>query len=176
MKKSILALTVLFVSFNTFALSEMTVLKVSKTINPKNVLHYKIKYDKDTCELKSNIFAEWKMDEEDGRWKSLNDSAGMIKAPLNPKTTSLDFYEADFETDSMADFQEKGILSSANVKVISGQEKSGSCNIHNQIILNGQPVQIDQLHSKVNFIGSVKWIELTGVDVNGRPFKKHINN
>jgi lipopolysaccharide assembly outer membrane protein LptD (OstA) len=146
--------------------AEATILKVSKTVNPKNVLHYKVKYDADTCELSSGVYGEWKMDEEDGHWKPLSESMSMIRAPLEPKMRTQTVYEAEFVTDSMSDFQNKKILATDRIRV-KIEDKEGKCVISNEVDLRGQTVQVNQLHSKLTMLGNVRWVQIISEKPNG---------
>ncbi len=172
MKK--LILTPLFLSllpFTSLMASEATILKVSKTINSKNVLHYKVQYDEQTCEIKSNVFADWKMDEEDGRWKPLDESSGFIKGPLQPHGSIVSGSEVIFTTESMDEFSKKKIIDQELVTVRIGTNKNGGCNITNEIRIKGKSYNVIQLHSKVTMFGSVKWVEITAEDETGKKVK-----
>ena len=141
-------------------------------MNSKNVLHYKVKYDAETCELKSDIYAEWKMDEEDGRWKPLTDSMGMIRKPLEPKMVAKTAYEAEFVTDSMSDFQKKKILSDDRVRVQIEQGENSSCILKNEVNVQGDLLNIERIHSKVTMFGNVKWVQILGEDSAGKRYDK----
>lgn len=143
------------------AAKQTTVLEVSKTINSKNVLHYKVNYDEATCELKSNVFADWKMDEEDGRWKSLDESPGMIRRPLEPTTSKLSAHELVFVTSSMDDFAQKGYLDQKQVVVRIEEDSKGDCVVKNEISIGGKDYDVHRIHSKVTLFGNVKWVEVT---------------
>lgn len=147
--------------------AEATILKVSKTVNPKNVLHYKVKYDANTCELTSGVYGEWKMDEEDGHWKPLSESMNMIRKPLEPKMRTQNNYEAEFVTESMADFQDKKILATDRVRV-KIEEQDGKCILNNEVDLRGSTIQVDQLHSKITMFGNVKWVQIIGKSQDGK--------
>lgn len=167
MKKLTLTLAVLL-SVNSFASTkEESILKVSKTMNSKNILHYKVKYDSNTCELKGNVYAEWKMDEEDGQWKPLSESMGMIKRPLEPKPRAKTNYEIEFITDSMSDFQKKKILSADKVRVIIDQTDEGKCTLKNEIEVQNEVINVSQIHSDVSLFGNVKWVQIIGHKENG---------
>jgi hypothetical protein len=156
-------------SLTTFASTEeASVLKVSKNINEGNVLHYKVEYDSSRCEFTSEIFAEWKMDEEDGRWKSLSDSAGMIRRPLEPSTAIVSDNEVSFETESMGEFRKKKILSSSKVEVFIEPSVAG-CEISTEAIVKGQRMQLDEIKSHLNWTRTnVKKVTIVGEDENGR--------
>lgn len=172
MKK--LILTPLFLSLlpiTSLMASEATILKVSKTINSKNVLHYKVKYDEATCEIKSHVFADWKMDEEDGRWKSLEESSGFIKGPLKPHSTIVSGSELFFTTESMDEFSKKKIIDQEKVVVRTDRDANGACKLSNQIRIKGKSYNVTQLHSKVTVFGNVKWVEITAQDNSGKSIK-----
>lgn len=164
-KKNLLPLLLLLLSPLTFG-AETTILKVSKTVNPKNVLHYKVKYDESTCELTSAVYAEWKMDEEDGRWKPLSESMSMIRKPLEPKVKVQNHYEVEFATDSMTDFQDKKILSKDRVRV-SIESAEDKCVLKNEVDLRGSTIQINQLHSKLTMFGNLRWVQIIGENKDG---------
>lgn len=165
-EKLLLTPLILLLTTPLLAAEEATVLKVSKTMNTKNVLHYKVKYDKETCELTSPVYAEWKMDEEDGRWKPLEESMGMIKGPLLPKNLGNTVYEAEFVTESMKEFQEKKILSSDLVRVNIESTDSG-CKLANQVEVKGETLSVEQLHTRVTMFGNVKWVQIIGTNQAG---------
>ena len=165
-EKLLLTPLILLLTTPIFASEVATVLKVSKTMNTKNVLHYKVKYDKETCELESEVYAEWKMDEEDGRWKPLEESMSMIKGPLLPKILGKTAYEVEFVTDSMKEFQEKKILSNDLVRVNIESADNG-CKIQNEVDVKGRTLSVEQLHSRVTIFGNVKWVQIIGTDANG---------
>jgi hypothetical protein len=171
MKKLTPTLLLLF-SISTFASSEATILKVSKTINSKNILHYKVKYDPDTCEIRSDIYAEWKMDEDDGKWKSLQDSMDMIREPLEPVIRTRNNYEVEFITESMKDFQKKKILSTEKVRVTIETKDDGLCTLKNQIEVQGVTLNVSRIHSKVTIFGNVKWVQIIGQDQDGEPYNR----
>lgn len=166
-EKLLLTPLVLLLSTSIFAAKEATILKVSKTMNSKNVLHYKVNYDEETCELTSDVFAQWKMDEEDGRWKPLEESMGMIKGPLLPKILSKSVYEVEFVTDSMKEFQDKKILSNDLVRVNIESADNG-CKLSNEVDVKGRTLSVEQLHTKVTMFGNVKWVQIIGRDSDGK--------
>jgi hypothetical protein len=172
MKKLSLTLAAL-VSLTTFAsIDEATVLKVSKNVNEGNVLHYKIEFDSTRCEFTSDIYAEWKMDEEDGRWKSLSESIGMIRAPLEPSTSIVSENEINFETESMTEFRNKKILSSSRVEVFIEPDAHG-CHISTEAIVKGRRMQLNEIKSHLNWTRtSVKKITILGEDENGRRIQR----
>ncbi|MCR9204676.1 MAG: hypothetical protein NXH75_08875 [Halobacteriovoraceae bacterium] len=172
MREKIITLPLILLLTSPLLASEATILRVSKTINSKNVLHYKVKFDAETCELKSNVYAEWKMDEEDGRWKPLTDSMGMIRAPLEPKMVAKTAYEAEFVTDSMTDFRDKKILTSDRVRVQIEQGGDSSCVLKNEVDVQGSLLNIEKIHSKVTIFGNVKWVQIMGVDSTGSKYDK----
>ena len=172
MKKKLLApLFLTLLPFTSLMASEATILKVSKTINSKNVLHYKVKFDEKTCELNGDIFADWKMDEEDGRWKSLDESSSFIKGPLQPESMTVSGSEVIFTTESMGEFSKKKIIDQEQVVVRSDFDKNGTCKITNEIMIKGNSYHVSQLHSKVTIFGSVKWVEITAEDERGKKVK-----
>lgn len=156
--------------------TETTILRVSKTINSKNVLHYKVQYNAETCELESGVYAEWKMDEEDGRWKPLSESMGMIKGPLEPHMKGQNLYEAEFMTESMGDFQKKKILMSDRVRVLIEQNSQGQCDVKNEVNVQGRVLNLEKIHSKVTMFGNVKWVELSGTDSQGQKYEKRFKD
>ncbi len=172
MKK--LILSSLFLSLlpvTSLMAAEATILKVSKTINSKNVLHYKVQYDERTCEISGDVYADWKMDEEDGRWKSLDESSSFIKAPLDPQSTIVSGSEIIFTTESMNEFSKKKIIDQEQIIVRTDLEKNGKCHISNEILIQGRRYNVTQLHSKVTVFGNVKWVEITAIDESGRQSK-----
>jgi hypothetical protein len=174
MKKQILPLFI-FALFNTSSFAgSATILKVSKTINEKNVLHYKVRYDDATCEIKGDVYADWKMDEEDGQWKSLDESPGFIRGPLEPKSTAVSSSEVIFVTESMDEFSKKGILDSRQVTVSVDRNKSGACQVRNEVLVRGELYNLKRLHSKVTMFGNVRWVEFHGEDSSGRPVKMRL--
>lgn len=150
---------------------EATILRVSKTLNSKNVLHYKVNYDEKTCEINGNVYADWKMDEEDGRWKSLKKSAGFIEKPLRPHSTIVSGSELIFETESMEELAQKRIIDQEQILVKTTLDEDGTCRISNEISIKGKTYHVTRLHSKVTFFGSVKWVEISGVDESGKQVK-----
>ncbi len=167
-KKTLSTLFLALLPFTSLMAAEATILKVSKTINSKNVLHYKVQYDEQTCEITGKVFADWKMDEEDGRWKSLEESSSMIKKPLRPQSTLLSGSELIFTTESMGEFSKKKIIDQEQVVVRTDRNKSGSCQLTNEIMIRGKRYNVTQLHSKVTMFGNVKWVEVTAQDENGK--------
>lgn len=172
MREKITTLPLLLLLSCPLFASEATILRVSKTINSKNVLHYKVQYDAETCELKSDIYAEWKMDEEDGRWKPLTDSMGMIRKPLEPKMVGKTAYEAEFVTDSMTEFQQKKILTSDRVRVQIEQGENSNCIVKNEVDVQGVLLNLERIHSKVTMFGNVKWVQILGTDSAGKAYDK----
>lgn len=172
MREKIITLPLILLLTSPLLASEATILRVSKTINSKNVLHYKVKYDAETCELKSDIYAEWKMDEEDGSWKPLTESMGMIRKPLEPKMVAKTAYEAEFVTDSMTDFQKKKILMSDRVRVQIEQGQDSNCVLKNEVDVQGNLLNLERIHSKVTIFGNVKWVQILGVDSSGSKYDK----
>lgn len=166
-EKLLLTPLILLLTTPVLATNEATVLKVSKTVNQKNVLHYKVKYDQETCELTSPVYAECKMDEEDGRWKPLEESMSMIKGPLLPKNLGQTPYEAEFVTDSMKEFQEKKILSNELVRVNIESAENG-CSLSNEVMLRGRTLSVEQLHTRVTMFGNVRWVQIIGKDQKGK--------
>ena len=172
MKKKILVpLFMSLLPFTSLMASEATILKVSKTINSKNVLHYKVEYDERTCEIRSDVFADWKMGEEDGRWKPLSESAGFIEKPLRPHSSILSGSEVIFVTESMNEFASKKIIDHEQVTVRAERDESGNCSLTNEIIIKGRRFNVTQLHSKVTIFGSVKWVEVYAEDESGKQVK-----
>lgn len=176
MKKTTLTLALLLTSLIAQAKVTETVLEISKTIHSKNVLHYQVDVDESSCLFTSGLVANWKMDEEDGRWKSLNDSMGMIKAPLTPKIVSRHKDEIVFETPSMHDLVKKGLIDEAQVSVRISKGRGAKCEIQTLGMIHGQMINVERLHSKVTFFGNVKWVEVIGTTLDGRKFDKKFKN
>lgn len=176
MKKTTLTLTLLLLPFITQAKVVETVLEVSKTINEKNVLHYQVEYDESACEFTSSLAANWKMDEEDGRWKSLSDSMAMIRGPLTPKIISKTSDEIVFETTSMEELQDKNLIDEARVSVRISPSTSQTCEIQTLALVGGQLIDVDRLHSKVTMFGNVKWVQVIGKTLEGQVFNKKFKN
>ena len=176
MKKTSLIIAFFLTSLMTHASVTRTILEISKTIHSKNVLHYQVQVDKSSCHFLSGISANWKMDEEDGRWKPLSESMRMIKKPLTPKIISQRSDEIIFETHSMNDLVRKSLIDEAQVRVRILKGKNDKCETQTIGLIHGQMVNVERLHSKVTFWGKIKWLEVIGTTLDGKKYDKKFEN
>jgi hypothetical protein len=158
--KSFLLISTLFLTLNTQAATK-TVFRVYKSIKAKNVLHYKVDIDASKCTFTSGVYAEWKMDEEDGRWKPLAESSGMIKKPLWPNNSTLKNQEINFDTEAIENFQEKGVVQSSNVGLFIEKQNNGRCLIKNLVLVDNKDINLSYLHVKT-FLGSISKVTIKG--------------
>lgn len=149
-----------------------TVMKVSKNKNEKNVLHYKIQYDKSICEFTSDVYAEWKMDEEDGRWKPLSESMNLIKKPLWPNSLQVSGTEVQFVTPAMEDFQQKKILSSSDIRLKVEFNSDNGCSISNETAVRGQIINVTELISNLGFLGGVNSVTVRGRTLDNKRYEE----
>jgi|GEM_PF-2521437 len=149
-----------------------TVMKVSKNKNEKNVLHYKVQYDKSSCEFTSGVYAEWKMDEEEGQWKPLSESMNLIKKPLWPNSLQVSGTELQFVTPAMEDFQQKKILSSSDIRLKVEFGTENGCSISNETEVRGQIINVIELKSNLGFLGGVNSVIVRGRTLDGRWYEE----
>ncbi|WP_127716788.1 hypothetical protein [Halobacteriovorax sp. HLS] len=177
MKKLIFMLSAyLFVGQFACATELETILKVSKTINEKNILHYKVSFEPSRCELSGELVAEWKMDEDEGQWKSLNESMKMIRKPLTAEIISSSSDEIVFSTPSMEDLKSRGVLDESRVSIRISPGANQTCDIQTLAMVEGELVEVSRLHSKVSMFGSVKWVEVHGLTLDGEKIRKRFSN
>lgn len=177
MNKLILGLASLLFLQNGLASESETILLISKTMNEKNILHYKVDFEPSKCEFtEEGIKAVWKMNEEDGRWKPLTDSMKMIRKPLMPKIISKSSDEIVFETPSMEELKELNILDEGRVSIRISPGVNQVCEIQTLALIDSEVIDVDRLHSKVSMFGSVKWVQVLGRDLDGKKYTKKFKN
>jgi hypothetical protein len=160
--KTLLTAALLLTSISAFA-QDMFVIK--KSMNPKNVLHYKANVA--DCKLKtSSVSAYWIMGEEDGQTEGLTSKE---KPYFNPKIAYENATDADF---SMGAIEKMGSnLPDKNIRV-----RLENCVPKAFLELKGQEIQLTEIYVSVNMLMSVKYMTITGIAPNGEKVTSKIEN
>lgn len=173
--KSLFLIASLILSLSSNA-ATATIFRIFKNINSKNVLFYKVNYDKKNCTFTSDVYADWKMDAEDGRWKPLSKSSKKIKEPLWPRTSRDTKQALSFETNAINDFQQEDVIDSSDIKVFIDKQKDGKCLIRNLVLIDKKDINVSYLYTKMTFWGSITDVSVVGKGFdNNKEFKKDVS-
>jgi hypothetical protein len=148
------------------------IVKISKSKNPRNVLYYQVEYNEEDCTITSNVDANWYMGEDKSPyWKPLSDSLGFIRKPLTPKSSDKQETSIKFTTGAISDLADNGVLADKKVLVSISKAFRGGCDISNEVVIEGETINVSEIYSKIGLIG-VKWIEIRGTTRAGEKFTK----
>ena len=173
--KSLFLIASLVLSLSSNA-ATATVFRIFKNINSKNVLYYKVDYNERNCTFTSDVYADWKMDAEDGRWKSLSKSSKKIKEPLWPRTRRDSNKSLSFDTNGINDFQQQKVIDSDEIKVFIERNKNKKCSIKNLVLVDGKNINVSYLYTKVTFWGSITDVSVVGKGFDdNKEFKKDVS-
>ncbi len=160
--KSLFALALLITSLSSFA---QDIFVIKKSMNPKNVLHYKVNVD--NCKLKAPaISAYWIMGEEGGGQEVLSSKE---KSYFQPKISYSNSSEADFSIGAMEEMGSKIPDKSIRVRLENCKPKAF-------LEVNGTEVELKDIFVSVNFIMSVNYMNISGISPNGAKITKKIQN
>jgi hypothetical protein len=136
---------------------------IKKSMNPKNVLHYKAVVE--GCKLKT-VSAYWIMGEDDGHLEGLTSKETSY---FQPKISYAKETEADFSIGAMEKMGSKIPDKSIRVRLENCKPKAF-------LELNGQEIQLTQIDVSVNLFMSVKYMTITGQAPNGEKISHQIEN
>ncbi|MBA2403759.1 MAG: DUF4833 domain-containing protein [Bdellovibrionales bacterium] len=160
--KAIFTAALLLSSLSLFA-QDLFVIK--KSMNPKNVLHYKANVA--GCKLQSpSVTPYWVMGESGGHTEGLTSREKPYFAPKDVYERATD---ADFTFGAMEKMGSK--ITDKTVQI-----RLDNCVPKAYLDLNGGEIQITEIYVSVNMLMSVKYMTITGVKSDGTKTTVRINN
>jgi hypothetical protein len=160
--KPLFTAALFLLSISAFA---QDVFVIKKSMNPKNVLHYKVNI-KD-CKIQSPaITPYWTMGEDDGHVEALTSKEKSYFAPKNVYEKSSD---ADFSFGALEKMGDKISDQSISIRLENCKPKAF-------MEMNGREIQLTEIYVSVSMLMSVKYMEITGLTSNGARLKTKINN
>ena len=160
--KSLFTAALFFLSISAFA---QDVFVIKKSMNPKNVLHYKANL-KDCKLLSPSVTPYWRMGEGDGHEEGLSSKEKSYFAPKNVYEKSTD---ADFSFGALEKMGDKISDQSITIRLENCKPKAF-------MDMNGREIQLTEIYVNVTMLMSVKYMEISGITSSGVKLKTKINN
>ena len=145
--------------------SAQDVFIIKKSMNPKNVLHYKVNV-KDCKIQTSPVTPYWTMGESDGHEEGLSSKEKSYFAPKNVYQKSTD---ADFSFGALEKMGKKIPDQSIQIRLENCQPKAF-------MEINGREIQLTEIYVSLTMLMSVKYMEISGLTSSGVKLKTKINN
>lgn len=155
--------------------SAASFLTYTKTMNPKNVLYFGVRYDAQ-CKVVGEVFPYWVMGEEDGQCAGLTSQE---QGYFSPKNAVFGEKNASFSIGVIDLINSKqSTLKVANKVVVNLVPTGKGCVATNTVAItqNGvtENIQISNLHAEVKFL-SINKIIINGKRSNGTAYNNTIS-
>jgi hypothetical protein len=159
--KALLLMTFFF-GFSSYA---QDVFVIKKSMNPKNILHFKANVE--NCKLKSPaVSSYWIMGEDNGEVEALSSKE---KSYFQPKISYTNDTESDFSIGAMEKMGSKIPDQSIRIRLENCKPKAF-------LEISGKELALSEIFVDVNMFMSVNYMTISGMAPNGQKMSKRIAN